>query len=943
MKHTEGTFKGFKGCNLYFQSWHPDQPSAIVTLVHGLGAHSGILHNVVDYLLPLGYEVYAMDLRGHGRSDGPRGFIESWEEFREDLRAFLQYIRQQRAQCPLILWGHSMGGTIVLDYALRYPDDMQGLIVSAPALGQVSVPLHKLVIGQVLSQFLPHFRLPIGLTKGMEVHDREALAAYLQDPLRHEMGSARLATEFLSTVDWIYYHGAELRVPLLLLHGTADLVTSPQASRAFFQRVLFPDKEHHEYPGAEHELYEDLDRFTMLNDVEVWLDRHLASSERCQPFSGCMSVYKTASPQSLHVLGKTIPSLLDAACERMPNATAFNQWRNQAWQSISNREFQYQVEAIALGLRELGLQSGDRVAFLLNASVEFALADMGCLLAGLVDVPIDLTQTLENIVFAIRHSGAKALIVTNQDLLEQMRSHLVDVPDLVHLIVAGPLIPSTYSVQTSGGTSLETIQTLGEKVRSTDYLTALRSAIQPNDLATIIYIPNEDNHMVGVMLTHENISGNALATFGELTDLGWGETERALSFLPLTHIFARHLLYGHIYYGHSIYFSDPNRVIKHLQELQPTVLATVPLLLEKVYNQIRDRGKKLKQPWERTVFAWALKVAQRHELGQPTDDLYPVVLRLADRLVLQHWRSQFGGKLKYLLSGGATLKPEITNVLTAAGLPVIQGYGLTQSAGVVCFNRPEHNRAGTVGAPVPGVELAIASDQEVLVRGPYITTGYYQNPEATAALIDNDGWMHTGDFGSMTTDGQLQITGLKKSLFKLSTGKYIAPHPIEARLTDSPLVAQVMLVGSDRQFCGALLFPHFPTLRQYAIAMELQLSDEELLKHPCIIGWYQAIVDAANCHLPYWSVVKRFRLVNAELTEKSGLLDRQQEIHRYRVAQRFAIEIAAIYGDEIPKPKESKLKRSEVLPSSIPTISCPVPPAAACPVSAQSLHPRFTA
>jgi long-chain acyl-CoA synthetase len=942
MKHTEGTFKGFKGCNLYFQSWHAESPGAIVALIHGLGSHSGMLHNVVDYFLPLGYEVYAMDLRGHGRSDGQRGYINSWEEFREDVRAFLQHIRSHRAHCPLILWGHSLGGTIVLDYALHSPDDMQGMIVSAPALGKVSVPLHKFVVGQVLSQFLPHFRLPIGLSQSMALHDREALAAYLQDPLRHEMGSARLATEFISTVDWIYYHSAELRVPLLLLHGTADEITSPKASRAFFQRVLLPDKEHHEYPGADHELYEDLDRFSILHDIEGWLDRHLAQASRCSPFTGCMSVYSTDSPQVAHVLGKTIPSLLDAACERTPNATAFNQWRNNAWQTMSNRAMQTAVEALALGLRELGLNPGDRVAFLLNATVDFALADLGCLLAGLVDVPIDMTQTLENIVFAVRHSGAKALVVTNSDLLSQLLTHLVNLPELEHILVASEetaLVDCDWSVRFLGS-----VQAIGEKVRSPERLIAFRQALNPQDLATIIYIPDSDNHMVGVMLTHENITGNALATFGEMSELSWGESEKALSFLPLTHIFARHLLYGHIYYGHSIYFSDPNRVVKHLAEIQPSVLAAVPLLLEKVYSQIRDRGGKLKQPWERQIFAWALKLAQRHELGQSTDDLYPILLKVADRLVFKHWRSGFGNKLKYLLCGGATLKPEITNVLTAAGLPVIQGYGLTQTAGVVCFNRPEHNRSGTVGEPVPGVELAIATDQEVLVRGPYITSGYFQNAAATAELIDAEGWLHTGDFGSMTTDGQLQITGLKKSLFKLCTGKYIAPQPIEARLKASSLVAQVMLVGSDRKFCGALIFPDFLKLRQQLEVVDLgNLSDAELLQHPCVVGWYQTIVDAANCHLPYWSIVKRFRLVNAELTQKGGWVNAQGELHRYRIAQRFALEVAAIYGDELPEPKRKQKVNAAVLPASIATISCPVPPQASCPIEAQSLHPRFTA
>ncbi len=948
MKHTEGTFEGFAGCNLYFQSWHPEQSnSAIVVLIHGLGGHSGILANVVEYLVPQGYEVYAMDLRGHGRSQGQRGHIDDWQEFREDLRAFLGQIRSQRAHCPIVLWGHSMGGTIVLDYALRSPDQIQGVIVSAPALGQIKVPLHKLMVGQALSKLLPHFSLPAGLANSLATRDRQALAVYLQDPLRHELGSARLVTEFFSTVDWINYHAAELRVPLLMMHGTADGVTSPQGSRAFFERVLLPDKEHHEYAGAYHDLYDDLDRMTMFNDVEVWLDRHLAEAERCEPYSGaCMLVPPTATRSTTFV--ETLPGLLDAACQKHPNATAFNQWTSSGWQTQSNQALLRRVEATALGLRHLGLVAGDRVAMVMQSTIDFAVVDLGSLLAGLVDVPIDLTQTVENMVFALRHSGAKALVVTNADLLKALTPYLVDLPELEWLIVAddqGWVERLTHQKIMT----LHAVQELGEQWRSIVVLNTMRDVLKPQSLATIIYIPSSTGQLLGVMLTHENIAGNALATFGELTDLGWGDTESALAFLPLNHIFARHLLYGHIYYGHSIYFSDAKHVIKHLQEIKPTVLATVPLLLEKTYQQIRDRGAKLKSRWARIAFAWALKVAQRHELGQPTDQIYPNLLKLADRAVLRHWRSLFGGRLKYLICGGATLPAAVTNALTAAGLPILQGYGLTQSGGVVCFNRPDFNRAGTVGRPIPGVELAIAADQEILVRGAYLTTGYYHDATATAELIDAQGWLHTGDFGSMTTEGQLQITGLKKPLFKLSIGKYIAPQPIEARLQASPLVAHVMLTGVDRKFCGALIFPDFNALHdnlrsvtdQRVKELNLALSDDALLNDPCILAWYQAIVDAANCHLPYWSVVKRFRLINAELTVDNGLLNRHGEIHRHRIQHQFPLAIAAIYGDELPQPRR-KRKRVEVAAPTIPVISCPMPPAATCDPAAQSLHPRFT-
>lgn len=952
MKHREGTFKGFEGCNLYFQSWHPEAGASkgIIALIHGLGGHSGILHNIVESLVCNDYEVYAMDLRGHGRSMGQRGHINAWNEFRQDLGAFLQHIRQQRSRCSLVLFGHSLGGTIVLDYALRFPDHIQGVIVTAPALSHVKVPPHKLLVGQAFSTFFPRFSLPAGLSKELATADRVALAAYLQDPLRHEFGSARLVTEFFHTVDWIHYHASEFRVPLLLLHGTDDRVTSPAGSRAFFERVLFPDKTHQEYTGGSHDMYDDLAYQAVFSDITRWLDIHLENADRCDPHRGCMLVHKTAKALPRHARRHTLIDLLDTACKRYPNATAFNQWHKTGWQTDSNQCLQQQVEAIALGLIKLDLVPGDRVALLMRSNRDFIKTDLSCLLAGLVDVPIDLTQTLEKMLYILEHSAAKAMFVSDRALLEQLLPYLTADTQLRHIILAqapADWPQSRISIQAPSGVevhALDAVQALGEAERDPDRLANLRRQLQPDDLATIIYIPDSCDQLIGVMLTHANITGNVIATFGELPDLGWGDNETALTFLPLNHIFARQLLYGHIYYGHSIYFSEPRRAMRHIQEIQPTALAVVPLLLEKVYEQIRDRGQKLAKPWEKAAFDWSLKLAQRHELGQPTGDVYPVLLQMADKLVLRHWRGLFGGRLKYLLCGGATLKAEIANVLTAAGLPILQGYGLTQSAGVACFNRPSNNRSGTVGEPIPGVELAIAPDQEILLRGPFISAGYYQDPDTTRQLIDAQGWLHTGDLGSMTTDGQLQITGLKKSLFKLSTGKYIAPKPIEARLMNSDLVAHVMLVGADRKFCGALIFPDMAGLRQQGGDLARSMSDRVLLQNPCVLEWYQKVVDQANCHLPYWAMIKRFRLVHAELSTANGLLNDQQQIHRYRITHRFSLEIAALYGDELPEPRLRKKQAAETpIDITIPTINCPIPPTvAACPIEAQSLSPRFT-
>jgi alpha-beta hydrolase superfamily lysophospholipase len=298
MKHIEGSFSGFGGLNLYYQSWHPDnnvshpingetadkeiadqKTQAIVVMVHGLGGHSSLFLPAVEYLVPQGYEVYSFDLRGHGRSPGQRGYITQWAEFREDLHLFLQHVCKQNADRPCFLWGHSLGGTIALDYALRFPDFLEGLIVTAPALGKVQIPPFKLALGYVLSRIVPRFSLKVGLRNDLCLKNPDLCVAYLQDPLRHEYGSARLATEFFATVNWIYQHISDLKLPLLLLHCREDEVALAEASRDFFKQVIFLDKEHREYSGCYHDLYIDAN-YQVLADLNHWLERHIEGDDQ---------------------------------------------------------------------------------------------------------------------------------------------------------------------------------------------------------------------------------------------------------------------------------------------------------------------------------------------------------------------------------------------------------------------------------------------------------------------------------------------------------------------------------------------------------------------------------------------------------------------------------------------------------------------------------------
>lgn len=285
MQHDEGTFEGTGKLKLYYQRWQPDGLiRATVGIVHGLGGHSGLFETAVQTLVPQGYQIYGFDLRGHGRSPGQRGYLHRWSEFRQDVHHFVQLIQQETVDRPCFLWGHSLGGVIVLDYALHHADGLQGVIASAPALGPVGISPVRMVIGRLLSWIWPRFSLKTGLNHIPGSRDPRVVAAQTQDPLRHLHGTARLATEFLAAKAWVQDHASELQLPLLILHGSADLVADPGGSRAFFERVVFPDKERYEYDGAYHEIHDDINREEVLADVTGWLERYLtAVSEPLEP------------------------------------------------------------------------------------------------------------------------------------------------------------------------------------------------------------------------------------------------------------------------------------------------------------------------------------------------------------------------------------------------------------------------------------------------------------------------------------------------------------------------------------------------------------------------------------------------------------------------------------------------------------------------------------
>jgi long-chain acyl-CoA synthetase len=402
--------------------------------------------------------------------------------------------------------------------------------------------------------------------------------------------------------------------------------------------------------------------------------------------------------------------------------------------------------------------------------------------------------------YVVEHSGARVAVASDRGLLETLLPLGGDL-DLLEYLLRAEEIDESAREEVEGRLEATQLVTVAElRVRGAERLAdepeaprRLREQLQPDDLATIIYTSGTTGEPQGVELTHQNVTSNALDSFAGLSGLERGPQEVAISFLPLTHVFQRTMQYGFMNYGHTVYFTEPEDLGRHFPEVKPTIFATVPRILERVLEKIQMRGGEL-EGWRRRIFDFAMERARDHEVGRSYGPWDRALHTLADFFVYRRWRNAVGGRTRFIISGGAALRPEIVELFDAAGITILQGYGLTETSPVISFNRPEDNRPGTVGVPIAGVEAKIAEDGEILTRGPHVMRGYYDDEAATREVIDEDGWFHTGDVGAIE-DGHLRVTDRKKSLFKLSTGKYVIPQPLENSLDAEFLVDRALVVG----------------------------------------------------------------------------------------------------------------------------------------------------
>jgi long-chain acyl-CoA synthetase len=570
------------------------------------------------------------------------------------------------------------------------------------------------------------------------------------------------------------------------------------------------------------------------------------------------------------------------------------------WKGITYAEYGKRVRALACGLVELGAAFGDRIALLSENRPEWVIADQGILMVGAATVPVYSTLTPKQTAYIVHDCGAKIAIVSTAKQLEKLWEVRADLPQLKHVVVM-----SDFSQPAGDGPQVlrwADVLELGARCDE-KHASELKSRIHDigtDTLASIVYTSGTTGEPKGAMLTHGNFGSNMVEA---CPLLGLTPNDTSLSFLPLSHVFERIVNYAFIYGGACQQFAESiDTVPANLQEVHPTVMASVPRLYEKIKARVLDKVAQ-DSSFKQGVFKWAMEVAKEYrearEAGKGVSFALALKHSLADRLVFSAIRERTGGNLRACISGGAPLPADVGQFFDAIGIKVIEGYGLTETSPVICFNRLDDIKYGTVGKPIPGVEVKLAEDGELLCRGPNVMKGYYNLPEATAQAIDADGWFHTGDIAEIDADGRIKIVDRKKEILVMSNGKNVAPQPIENAIKGTNLVEQCMLIGDRRNYISALIVPNFEALKGFLKEHRLEnLSVEEQLANPQVVGLFKAEVDKACESFARYEQVKKFTLLPRQFDPAKNEMTPTLKVKRKVISENFAKEIEAMYASE---------------------------------------------
>lgn len=595
-------------------------------------------------------------------------------------------------------------------------------------------------------------------------------------------------------------------------------------------------------------------------------------------------------------LPQTLPHYCFESFRRHNKRDALAVKNGNGWNYINGETAIERIKRIAFGLAALGVKPGMRIAIISENRPEWSFVDLAILSLRGVNVPIYTTQAVEQIRFILENSGARFLFISGKKLWKHAEAAIQSVEQIEKII----FFDADEKADDSRAITLADIEKAGDEQRKIDADIVERglSEIKSDDLATIIYTSGTTGEPKGVMLTHDNFVSNIVAVS---RGLPIRSTDRSLAVLPLSHIFERTVFYVLCANGVSIHYCAAfDQIASHLAEVKPTIMTAVPRLFEQVYHKIVKKGKSA-GGWKTRLFDWALDVGQDYWTAKDNHQRVSPALAakhaLANRLVFSKWRMGVGGSLRFFVSGGAPLSKKLSYAFWAAGIPILQGYGMTEAC-VACANRPEDSKVGSIGTPFDGIEMKIGASDEVLIRGRNVMQGYYNNPEATAAAIDADGFYHTGDVGYVDADGHFYITDRLKDLFKLSNGKYVAPLQVESLLKQSPLVSQAVVVGSGRKQVGALVVPDWDALKDEmkTAGESIDGSREELCENPLFVKRVQTDAIALTRELSDYERVKRIYLLPREFSIDKGEMTPTLKIKRSVIDEKYSEAIDEICG-----------------------------------------------
>jgi len=562
--------------------------------------------------------------------------------------------------------------------------------------------------------------------------------------------------------------------------------------------------------------------------------------------------------------------------------------KNGVWEKTSTSDYIAKANAVSRALLRMGVKKDDKIALITSTNrTEWNIMDIGILQTGAQNVPIYPTIAEEDYEYILNHSGSIYCFVSDTEVLQKVNAIKANVPTLKEVYTFDEI---------AGAKHWSELLTLGEDESNQAEVQAIKDSIKEDDLATIIYTSGTTGRPKGVMLSHKNIVSNVLDSAPRIPfDAG---KSTALSFLPICHIFERMILYIYQYYGVSVYFGESiEKISDNLKEVRPTVITAVPRLLEKVYDKIYAKGGEL-TGIKKKLFFWAIDLGLKYEPYGANGFWYEFQLKIARKLIFSKWKEGLGGRLDLMVSGSAALQPRLTRVFAAAEIPVMEGYGLTETSPVIAVNdiRNKGFKIGTVGKIIRNVEVKIAQDGEILCKGPNVMLGYFKDPEKTAEALQ-DGYFYTGDIGEIDSEGFLKITDRKKEMFKTSGGKYIAPQLIENAMKQSRFIEQIMVIGEGEKMPAALIQPNFEFIKEWAKIHKVTLgsTNEEVVKNEQVVKRIDNEIEEINKKFGHWEQIKRFELTPDVWSVDGGQLTPTLKLKRKIIKEIYKDLYAKIY------------------------------------------------